>query len=184
MDRRQLRTRRAIFSAFETLLARKRYEQITVQDIIEEADIGRTTFYAHFETKDSLLDAICDDLFNHIFDKHPHAESDHDFSKSTVCLKNEMTHILYHLKADQERFSSLFGDKSADLFWTRFRDRFRRDLGPDIRRQLAAKSLTVPVNFYINFYISTFIETVKWWFGEGCCTAPETVESYFEQVTE
>ena len=67
MDRRQRKTRAAIFSAFTTLLEKKNYSSLTIQDIIDEADIGRTTFYAHFETKDELLKAICTDIFSHVF---------------------------------------------------------------------------------------------------------------------
>ena len=55
MDRRQQKTRESIFNAFISLLSKKNYNNITVGEIIEVANVGRATFYLHFETKDFLL---------------------------------------------------------------------------------------------------------------------------------
>jgi AcrR family transcriptional regulator len=55
IDRRVVRTRRALHEALIRLIKRKGYDALTVQEIIDEADIGRATFYAHYRGKDDLL---------------------------------------------------------------------------------------------------------------------------------
>jgi AcrR family transcriptional regulator len=55
MDRRTRKTQSAIYSAFVSLIVERGYDAISVQQIIDEADVGRTTFYSHFRSKDDLL---------------------------------------------------------------------------------------------------------------------------------
>ena len=58
-DRRITKTRKAIYTAFLQLLNQEDYESITVQEIIDLADVGRSTFYSHYESKELLLDELC-----------------------------------------------------------------------------------------------------------------------------
>ena len=78
------------------LLSKKSYTKITVQEIINEANIGRSTFYAHFETRDELLKELCTDLFTHVFSQTLSSEHTHDFSASAGDPGAMIVHILYH----------------------------------------------------------------------------------------
>jgi AcrR family transcriptional regulator len=61
-DRRVRRTRELLRNAFLSLIAEKGYDRITVQDILDRADVGRSTFYAHYRDKEDLLRAGFDDI--------------------------------------------------------------------------------------------------------------------------
>src|SRR4026209_1950526 len=61
-DRRVGKTRKALKEALTDVILEKGYEAVTVQDVIDRADVGRSTFYAHFTDKDDLLMAILADL--------------------------------------------------------------------------------------------------------------------------
>jgi len=53
-DRRAIRSKRLIVEAWRELVLEKEYKKISVSDIVERADIGRATFYAHFDDKEHL----------------------------------------------------------------------------------------------------------------------------------
>ncbi len=54
-DRRVERTRLALLNAFRALILERGYDRMTIRDIVEAADVGRSTFYEHFESKDDIL---------------------------------------------------------------------------------------------------------------------------------
>lgn len=66
LDRRQERTRQALRQAFIVLVAERRYEDIAVTDIVERANVGKSTFYEHFRSKDELLSSLMDRMLGEL----------------------------------------------------------------------------------------------------------------------
>ncbi len=175
MDRRQQKTKSAIYEAFSRLLEKKSYNHITIQEIIDEANIGRSTFYAHFETKDNLLQDICEQIFGHVFSDVQKAEAHHDFSKENSTLADKLTHLLYHLKEQRNDILVLLSGESGDLFLQYFKTASR----PLFTEYAASASPSVPEDFALNHYVSSFAEAVKWWAGGGMRISPEKVVAYY-----
>ena len=69
LDPRVKRTRSLILTSFESLLAEKGFESISVQDVTDQAEINRATFYAHFADKYALLDYSISQMFMAEIDK-------------------------------------------------------------------------------------------------------------------
>ena len=178
MDRRQKKTRDAIFRAFSCLLEKKRYETITVQEIIDEADVGRSTFYAHFETKDDLLRSMCTDIFHHVFTAALPKESDHDYSTGSKNLELKLGHILFHLKEHQSDLKGILSSESGELFMSFFRD-YLKDL---FLRYQNDFPLDVPQDYLLHHLVGSFAETVKWWISGNDGYSPEEVASFYMRV--
>lgn len=66
-DRRLRRTRKLIQNALFNLMQTSPYRKIRISQIAEEADISRSTFYQHFETKDALLLSVADEIIESYF---------------------------------------------------------------------------------------------------------------------
>lgn len=125
IDKRQQKTRQAIFDALGRLLEKTCYHQITVQEIIDEANIGRSTFYAHFETREDLLKAICDDIFHHVLVEDWKKEHSHDFSQSDRNFENRLLHILYHLQDNSKNIRCMLLCEDSELFAKHFKEHLR-----------------------------------------------------------
>lgn len=101
MDRRVRRTREALHAALVALIIEKGFDAITIQDVIEEADVGRTTFYEHFSGKEALLrfgfQRLRDELARH----HQHEKADEPLSF--------LEPLLRHAKAHAGLYAALLG---------------------------------------------------------------------------
>lgn len=178
MDRRQQKTRDAIFRAFSKLLEAKRFENITVQEIIDEANIGRSTFYAHFETKNELLKSMCTEIFHHVFTEHPPQEADHDFSEGSRSLEQKLEHILYHLRENKLNLKGLLASESGELFMRYFRE-YLVDLFLKYKDDFL---FNVPDDYLLNHLVGSFSETVKWWISKDTSYTPEEMAGFYIAV--
>ena len=79
------------------------YNKINCSTIIKTAHISRSTFYIYFKNKDQVVMHVCDDIFDHIFNRHLVKERNHDFSKDKPDeLKHFITHSFYHFLEERE----------------------------------------------------------------------------------
>ena len=182
MDRRQRKTREAIFNAFTELLSKKHYNQITVGEIIEKADIGRATFYAHFETKDFLLKELCEDLFCHIFDATNEGGENHRHIFNCDAPSSVILHLLQHLQRNDNKILNLLACENNELFLRYFKENLKAQIQKHPRLFGGEKPKELPDDYWFNYVSSTLVETIKWWIDTGMKEDPETLSIYFTSV--
>lgn len=183
MDRRQRRTRAAIFKAFTWLLAQKQYQQITTREIIDAANIGRSTFYAHFAAKDELLRTLCEELFRHITQSvldHTHT---HGLTLQGGQGNSVFCHLLQHLKENDHHIRDLLACENNEPFLQCFRESLTELLKNPLITRTAWKVATVPEDFILNHLSGSFVVMVQWWLTHGLHPAPRELDRYFRAVT-
>lgn len=178
MDRRQRKTREAIFTAFIKLLSVKDFSKITVREIIDGADVGRATFYSHFETKDFLLKELCEELFCHIFDAM-NAENNHKHIFECDAPDSVFLHLFLHLQKNDNNILELLSSQNNELFLQYFKINLRELVKSQLPLFESRKRNILPEEFWINHIIYTFVETVKWWINNNMKESPETITEYF-----
>ena len=165
--------------ALTRLLARKDFGKITVGQIIQEADVGRATFYAHFETKEDLLKELCQELFCHIFDAMGSGNQEHRHIFDCDAPASVFLHLFEHIQRNDHNLLQLLSGQNNQLFL----DYFKNNLNRLVESQLPVfehrKSEKLPESVWVDHISATFVETLRWWIENGMAQSPETITEYF-----
>lgn len=171
MDKRIEKTRENIYVSFLKLLNHKSFEKITAKDIITQANIGRSTFYDHFETKDDLLEQVCRELFEHTF-----------VERQVPSHPREMTaHIFYHFGQNKDKVKTLL--LSNNVIFNRHFSRYLLSyLYPLLAQDIGKAYPQLPRTYQIHLFENSLIHTLTWWLEQGEDLSEDQVTDYFLRV--
>ena len=117
-DRRIERTRQLLLQALFPLVQEKGFDEVTVQDIIDRANVGRSTFYLHFVDKEDLLVQAMDPFSADLKERQQRALRDGGASEQRAFA---FSHELFS-RADSHRdvFRTVVGNRSALILQRHF----------------------------------------------------------------
>jgi AcrR family transcriptional regulator len=175
-DRRSQRTQQTLIEALLALLAVKHYDEISVNDIIERANVGRSTFYAHYQDKDDLLKSGFERVLDMLIQQIRLGEANEGLRLDTTPLFHHAQghYELYRTLAWGSGFELLTRDGHAALS-AKFQESFTRFCQgkpePAIPLAILAYSLA-----------GTLLILLKWWLDHKMPYPPERMDEIFQQL--
>ncbi len=180
-DRRTRRTERNLRQALFSLILEKGYERVTVQDIIDRADIGRSTFYAHFESKDKLHLSAFDEVRASLLQT---GENEGKICKISSDLNFNSLRLFQHADEHRRIYRALAGKRGGDLFiknmFRQMHDLFLQELqdsSPETQKD------SFGIKAAAHFYVSTLITMLTFWLDNNLQLSPEEANELFRKLT-
>ncbi len=168
LDLRVQRTYKLLSTSFEQLLKEKSFEQITVQEICENAMVRRTTFYQHFPDKVHFLVWFLRIKQQEFLEENLPLLNTNSFRE---CFTSIMSNILIFLKENRQIISSLVNSGLGDPGPVNdMVDSFSQKLSEMFHAFPEAHQVPpeVPVQLAANYYMGAVKGAARWWFREGC----------------
>lgn len=160
VDRRIQRTRALLRDALMRLVERKGYDEITIQDITDEANVARTTFYLHFKDKDELLFNTMRDLYDELFISAQPMALD-CMSDLADCDDTDFRHV----GAYANFYRILFSERGSAAFMVQVQRYLAESVMKTMLEQLPTSPAErrVPLEVMAHAYAGAQIGVMKWW---------------------
>jgi AcrR family transcriptional regulator len=180
IDRRVQKTRQILQKAIIELIVEKGFESIKVQDILDKANVGRSTFYAHYQDKGELLHSCFDELHKLL---EQHAINLSEYSRNSPDLET-ITDFTFKLFKFAERNSQLFKALLGQQDLSEFMNSFLFDyLNDPLKRRMARdKNSFIPAEIITHYFINAFFGVLKWWVSNNMPCTAEEIDGYFKQL--
>jgi AcrR family transcriptional regulator len=180
MDRRAARTRKALHVALMSLVCRKGYEAINVQDILDEADVGRSTFYAHYTGKEDLLRRGFEILRAELAAAQQTARARTDGSEHEF-LGFSLT-MFEHAAGHADVYRAMVGSRAHAIATAEI----RRILTETVRREMSGihDKSAVPKELRLQYIVATFHAVLTWWLERKPKLAPAQVHAMFRELVQ
>ncbi len=181
VDRRVARTRATLRHALHPLILKKGYEAVTINDICDAANIGRSTFYAHYKNKDDLMRSGLDPLRKLLVDRQrdalatPGDIKDRSFAFSTAMFE--------HARDHRNHYRALVGGRGGTISL----GVIRRILSDLVRSELAAtagknSADAIPRELVVQYVVGAFMAVLTWWLDGGAKLPPQRIDAIFRRL--
>jgi AcrR family transcriptional regulator len=181
LDRRIPRTRAMLQQALNSLIPKKGYEAITIKDICEAANVGRSTFYAHYTSKDDLKRSGFEPLRKLLVDRQREARVTARDDKSRS-LGFSLT-MFEHARDHRDHYRALIGSRGGTVSL----GSIRKILSDLVRDELAGtadknSADTIPRELVVQYVVGAYMAVMTWWLDGGAKLPPPRIDAMFRRL--
>lgn len=178
-DRRINRTRKLLQEAFISLILEKGYEKITVQNVIDRANVGRSTFYAHFQDMDDLLLSQFDGLreqFDQFLKSQPVPAAD----------PWELTLLMFqHAENQRLLYKALIREQGGNVMLTHIYEYFFKFIQERLSLQLSIRdNEETPSGLLAHYIVNSFMALLTHWLDHDLPYSVERMNDIFRELME
>ncbi len=176
-DRRVRRTKQRLDEALESLIVEKGYDKTTVQDIIDRADVGRSTFYAHYETKDDLLVSWVKQL---AVEMELHMAEQETYAGTIM----PSLALFGHLAEAHHVFKAMIGSRGSDIATGMVHSSLLRHATSGLETHPdAGDQTTIPIEVRAEFLTGSLLALLTWWVDNDMPYPPESMDEMYQELT-
>lgn len=174
-DRRSTRTRQLLQQTLFELMLKKRYDRITIQNIVDRANVGRSTFYEHYEDKaDLAAHAIAWMMAQLTQNPMP------DTSERQLMPTTE---IFHHVQEQQRLFQAVTHGHAIDLFAEQTQRYWSKQIEAQLRTMVPnGEKPAVPLPLVSSYVSNNLVMLIKWWLDNKMPYPPERMNEIFQRL--
>lgn len=203
-DRRVQKTRKLLQDALIELVAEKGYDSVTIREILDKANVGRSTFYAHFQDKDQLLHTILERL-DELFEQHKKQaleamKNPGSADGADLSLGLSATLSLFQFVGQNHRFfKAMLGDRGYGIFarpvydyvFAHLHGIFTGPIYEDVFAHLHApfkrplsreKYGSLEAEIAAHYFASALMGVLVWWVEKDMPCTAEEIDGLFRQL--
>lgn len=174
IDRRIARTRRLLGEALLELVQEQSFDEITIRDITERADIGYATFFRHYDSKEELLAEQLEHIIKEIEDLAGEQQGDY--------FRREGSLLYEHALENELLYRGLLGGEVNVRVIRQLRDALIKVIKPHIEGHIEEEEIFIPLDIVVNHVAISSLEMMAWWLENDMPYPPVEMGTYYERL--